>query len=233
MKYAIWGLMYVGLIARLIAFCLLWRRDLLSQYVCLSTFLVLSSFRTAILLYLRHTDQRAYSVFHSATADAVFLLHIVVVLEALYMLGKHYPNIVVMAVGGISFAGVMAAGFVSWTSGTWASKSTELAHTLGLRLYSTAIVIVLVAAWLFYREFKRPIRANLRRHCLVLYAMFSMIAIGSGMIASKSSIAVTGWGMVALVFGDITAGAGWAICMRKDGESYNPPPVRSLEEIEG
>jgi hypothetical protein len=234
MKYAIWGLMYVGLVVRLIALCLMWRRDLISRYVCLSTFLVLSSLRTSILLYLRHTDQDAYAVFHSSTADAIFLIHIAMVLEALYLLGKHYPNVVVMAVGGVSFAGVMATGIVSWTSGKWAAKAPELASTLSLRLYSTGIVIVLVAAWLFYKEFKRPVRANLRWHCLILYVMFSLIAIGSGMIAAKSSLAVTGWGMIALVLGDITAGAGWSICLRRTGEAFTPPAgVRTIEEIEG
>jgi hypothetical protein len=236
MKYTIWTLMYVGLFARLLAFGCMWRRELLAKYIFLTLFLVLGSVRTGVLLYLRHTDQRAYAAFHSASADAMFLVHLGLVLEALVMLARHHPNSAVFAAGGYAFLGIMSAALASLTANLGASGTADVRVSLAIRIYAVAFLICLGCTLLFLRQFKRiKIRANVRTHCYILYAMFVLVAAGSGLVASKSSLTITGIGMILLVCADIVTGSAWAYWMRPKGEELiQPPPLRrTLNEIEG
>lgn len=226
MKYAIWSLMYVGLVARVLALLLLWRRELLSKYTCLSLYLALSSMRTGWLLYLRHTNQRAYNPFLDATADGMLLLHVAVSAEALWLIASHYPGAKVFFLGGLGFASVVSAAIIS--SFAIDGRVEGQGRMAGLMVYTATIAVCIGLTMLFFREFKIiQVSSNVRNNGIILYCMFMLDSIGSGIVSQKISIPITGIGMMIIVSADIFAGLGWSLKMHRAGEAIPLPPEPS------
>lgn len=226
MKYLIWALMYAGLLARLVALGLLiLRRDaeehrrLVERYVCLAVFMGFGVLRTGWLLWLRHTEPRAYNTFLSDTSDAMTMLQLAATVEAFVRIVRHFRNFAVFGTGLAAFCGLLA-----WLVGCEVARRltsykppfdllrAQLAWELGIALFLGMI-------WLFLRNFRAyAFRANARWNFRLLWMLFAVDAIANAVLYARAGVGWNGAAMVLMQAGVIAAGLGWGLMMRPDGE---------------